>query len=90
MLIKNNTSAEAYKAMLNNPEMSLQAKGVMALMLTHENGESISLDELQGMSKNGSSALRNALTEAEKLGYLKRELYREHGKIAGTNWIINV
>lgn len=63
-------------AALRNPELSLKAKGCLALMLTFPDDWEYHLTHLEGMSRDGRDGLRAAIRELEKHGYISRQQTR--------------
>ncbi len=61
--------------------MSLKAKGLLSLMLSLPENWDYSIEGLATLSSDGSTSVRSALKELEKLNYLKRTAVRVNGKI---------
>lgn len=75
---------------LRDPALSLQAKGLLALMLSYPDDWQYSLGHLQGLSSNGRDAHRAALRELEEKGYARRVPIRgEDGTLAGSELVIS-
>jgi len=70
---------------LQNPNISLKAKGLLCYMLSCEDNWSFSIDGLAKMNKDGRVSVASALDELEELGYHKKERIYENGKIK--EWI---
>lgn len=68
--------------------MSLKAKGLLSLMLSLPDDWDYSTEGLAKLSSDGITAVRSALQELEKFGYLVRERIRENGRIS--DWIYNI
>lgn len=60
-------------AMLRDPELSLKAKGLLALMLTFPPDWIYNQDHLLDLSTDGRDATRSAVRELEERGYLFRK-----------------
>lgn len=75
---------------LRDESLSFRARGVLALLMSHENGWHVTLKALASASPNeGIDALRTAVNELERFGYLKRvTLKGRYGKFEGTTWEI--
>lgn len=63
-------------AMLRDPELSLKAKGLLALMLSFAESWVYRLEHLERLSTDGNAAHRTALIELEARGYLVRRQTR--------------
>ena len=70
---------------LQNPNISLKAKGLLCYMLSCEDNWSFSIEGLAKMNKDGRVSVSSALDELEELGYHKKERIYENGKIK--EWI---
>lgn len=69
-------------AALRDPNLSLKAKGALALMLSFPDDSTYHLQHLQTMSSDGRDATRGAIAELEAAGYLTRRQTRdENGKL---------
>jgi hypothetical protein len=66
---------------LQNPNISLKAKGLLCFMLSCSEEWKFSIDGLAACNKDGRSAVMSALDELEELGYHKKERLYEDGKI---------
>lgn len=65
---------------LRNENLSLNAKGLLALMLTYSNDVNLSLKKLSEKSNVGKYITRNALNELQEHGYVYRFEGKEGGK----------
>ena len=68
--------------------LSLKAKGLYCLMQSLADGWRFSIAGLAGTSSDGKAAVRSAVHELERAGYLRREVVRVSGKIAGSNYYL--
>lgn len=66
---------------LQNPNISLKAKGLLCYMLSCKDDWKFSIEGLAANNKDGISSITTALNELEELGYHKKEIIREDGKI---------
>jgi len=85
---------EAYvvldKGFLNNPNLSWQAKGLLAYMLSLPNDWVFNIRDLSGRSKNGRDATRSTVDELVSAGYIDKQQHRaERGKFGNVEWIVN-
>lgn len=76
---------ENYTVMSNNhfreKDMSLRAKGLLSLMLSLPDNWDYSIKGLSAICKENPAAIRGALSELEKFGYLRRERKQgDHGR----------
>ena len=73
-----------------NKELSLRAKGLLSLMLSLPEDWDYTLVGLSVINKEGVDAIREALKELEKFGYVERHRARnEGGQLKGTEYIIH-
>lgn len=73
-----------------NKELSLKAKGLLSLMLSLPEDWDYTLVGLSVINKEGVDAIREALKELEKSGYVERRRARnEGGQLKGTEYIIH-
>lgn len=74
--------------LLDNSSLSFKARGLLAYMLSKPDDWKFYATELvKHSSKDGITAIRSALKEIEKAGYLIRQKNRkENGKFDGTDW----
>lgn len=77
------------KGFLNNPELTWQAKGLLAYMLSLPNDWIFNISDLTNRSKNGRDATNNILRELQTAGYIQKEQARaESGKFAKTSFLV--
>lgn len=67
--------------------MSLKARGLLALLMSHTPGWSVSIARLIEENLEGRDSIKAAVTELETLGYLERMQPREGGKFAEAIWM---
>lgn len=63
--------------LLNNPDISLQAKGLFAYCQSKPNNWEFSAEKMTYQNKNGLTSVTSALHELEGFGYLKRKRYQD-------------
>lgn len=75
---------------LRNPDLSLKAKGLLSQMLSLPEDWDYSLEGLSRINKEGIDAIRTAIRELERFGYLERHRVRDElGKLTGTEYIVH-
>lgn len=77
-------------AWLRDSRLSLKAIGLLAQILSHQSGWSMSIRLLAKQNGTGLGTIKSAAEELEKYGYLKRSEYQSHaedGTFAGFSWI---
>lgn len=74
---------------LRDGRLSLKARGLLAVLMSHSPGWSISISTLIAQNMEGRDALKAAVAELEEFGYLKREQARDAGKFSEAVWITN-
>jgi len=69
--------------------IGFRAKGILVLLMSHSNGWSISLAHLAHGSPDGITAVRTAVQELEKSGYLTRTLVRnDKAQVERSEWLL--
>lgn len=64
---------QIYNQALRDRRLSRRARGLLAELLTHQDGYGVSVAALVAAGPEGREAIRKALTELEQHGYLTRE-----------------
>jgi len=73
---------------LRDGNLSLKAKGLLAQLLSHSDGWSVSIQSLAKANQCGKDAIRSAVKELEDNGYLVRSQNRqESGEFGETVWL---
>ncbi len=86
----NDPFARVNKSMLDDPNLTWQAKGVLAYLLGKPENWKPQVRDLVKRSKNGEAAVRSVLKELRKLGYAKLNQVRDsHGRVTGSAWHIS-
>ena len=74
---------------LENPNLSWKAKGLLTYFLSRPDNWRVRLADLEKRSTDGVTAIRSALAELERANYAKLELARaENGTLEGSFWSI--
>lgn len=74
---------------LKNKELSLKAKGLLSVMLSLPDNWDYTLKGLSHINREGVDAIREAVRELERAGYILRSRSRdEQGRLRGTEYII--
>jgi hypothetical protein len=71
---------------LRDQRLSYKARGVLAELLSHRPGWSVSMHQLAN-GLDGIHSIRSAVAELETHGYLVREQTRESGRFAEAQWV---
>ena len=72
-------------------DVSLQAKGLFALLKASYGNSGINIQQLYKLSKNGRDSTTTAMNELLKLGYVSRKKNRnEKGEFEGYDYKANV
>ena len=71
-------------SILTNPDISLKAKGILALMLSLPDNWKFSIEGIASKCKESRECISNAIKELESAGYVKRTMkHANDGKITG-------
>jgi len=74
-------------AWIRDHHVSLKARGLLALLLSHSEGWSVTVGSLARENRCGKDAIRGAVGELEARGYLVREQRRaDGGEFSETYW----
>jgi predicted transcriptional regulator len=75
--------------LLNNPTISLRAKGLYAYIQSKPDNWKFSVDRMAKQLKEGADAIRTAIKELENAGYLERHSVKsDGGKYNGYDYIL--
>jgi hypothetical protein len=86
---KENPYAQIDKAMLNNPEISLKAKGLLSLLLSKPDDWETIIENLVNSSLDGWDSVKSGLKELENYGYvIRRRIRNEYGVITGSETLV--
>lgn len=74
---------------LRDPNIGFRAKGLLAYLLSHEIGYTITIGQIERETGDGKSAIRSAIDELVSAGYLSVErTHDERGYNAGLAWYL--
>ena len=74
---------------LKNKNLSLKAKGLLSVMLSLPDNWDYTLKGLSLINREGIDAIREAVRELERAGYVVRSRARdEHGRLRGSEYVI--
>jgi hypothetical protein len=72
---------------LRDNRLSFKARGVLAMIMSHREGWSLSINSIAAQNQEGKDAIRSAIQELETTGYLKRTQANDGGKFGEAIWI---
>jgi len=76
-------------AWLRDKRLSFRARGLLAHLMSHDAGYKVSVAGLVAATMaEGKDALRPAITELERCGYLHRIKERTRGRFSGYVWVL--
>lgn len=85
----NRSYAAIPNAAMRDRALSIEARGLLALLMTYSDDWHFFVDHLQDMTGCGRDRMRRMLRELEASGYLVREVPRdERGHVMGSQWVI--
>lgn len=74
---------------IRNSELSWEATGMLALLLSHSDHFKISIDRLTNAKTNGGTSTKRILTELREKGYVHfKSIIKEKGAFSGSVWDI--
>ena len=72
---------------LRDVRLSFKARGLLALVMSHSKGWSLSINSIAEQNLDGKDSVRSAIAELEKCGYLSRSQVNEGGRFGEAVWI---
>lgn len=76
-------------AAMRDKRVSIEARGLLALLMTYSDEWEFFVDHLQDVACCGRDKMRAMLRDLEAAGYVVRERYRgEDGRLLGSQWVI--
>ena len=73
-------------AWLRDSRLSFKARGLLASVMSHTQGWSLTIGQLATQNQEGKDAIRSAIAELEQFGYLSREQINENGRFGEVIW----
>lgn len=71
---------------LRDSRLTFKARGLLAMLLSHSAGWSLSMGTIAEQNQEGRDAIRTAIQELEESGYLKRTQVNENGRFGEAIW----
>lgn len=71
---------------VRDSRLSLKARGLLAMLMSHRQGWSLSIQGIASEGREGKDSIRAAIQELEKFGYLEREQINENGRFGEAVW----
>ncbi|QEO08899.1 hypothetical protein [Protaetiibacter larvae] len=78
--------AQLPNSWMRDRELSLKARGLLALLMTFEDGFNVSIAQLERDGHGGYASISTAVVELEKAGYLVRRPRRKGGRFTADDW----
>ena len=76
--------------LLNDPNISLKAKGLFAYLQSKPDGWSFSREKISRQTKDGRDSISSALQELEENGYLQRiQVRNQNGIFTGYDYVLH-
>ena len=72
---------------LRDNRLSFKARGILAMLMSHTQGWSLSINTIAKQNQEGKDAIRSAVQELEKHGYLYRTQVNEGGRFGESIWV---
>ena len=66
--------------------LSLKARGLLSMLMSHRAGWSLSINSIAKEAQEGKDAIRSAIAELERFGYLERSQVNESGRYGESIW----
>ena len=71
---------------VRDTRLSFKARGLITLVMSHSSGWTLSINSLAVQNQEGKDAIRSAINELEKYGYLTRSQVNEGGRFGESIW----
>lgn len=78
--ISGKAPVEIKETLFLDKRLSLKAKGLLLLVVAFDSDDSLSIDNLSRKTKESAGAIKSAIDELIKLGYIEKKQVRENGR----------
>ena len=72
---------------LRDTRLTFKSRGLLALIMSHSQGWSLSIASIANANQEGKDAIRSAIKQLEDFGYLLRTQSNEGGKFGEAVWV---
>ena len=71
---------------LRDKRLTFKARGLFAMLLSHSQGWELTIETVAKQNQEGRDAIRSAIRELEKFGYVKRSQVNKDGRFGEALW----
>jgi hypothetical protein len=72
---------------LRDSRLTFKARGLLAMLLSHSEGWSLSTAAIAEQNQEGKDAIRSAIAELQEFGYLSRSQVNDNGRFGEAVWV---
>lgn len=72
---------------LRDSRLTFKARGLLAMLLSHSEGWSLSTSAIAEQNQEGKDAIRSAIAELQQFGYLDRSQVNDNGRFGEAVWV---
>ncbi len=72
---------------LRDDRLTFKARGLLGLVMSHSTGWTLSINSIAEQNLEGKDAIRSAIAELQKFGYLSRDQLNEFGRFGEAMWV---
>lgn len=72
---------------LRDSRLTFKARGLLAMLLSHSEGWSLSTAVIAEQNQEGKDAIRSAIAELQEFGYLNRSQVNDNGRFGEAVWV---
>jgi hypothetical protein len=72
---------------LRDSRLTFKARGLLAMLLSHSEGWSLSTSAIAEQNQEGKDAIRSAIAELQEFGYLSRSQVNDNGRFGEAVWV---
>lgn len=76
-------------AWARDERLGYRARGILLLLMSHQDGWKITLEHLANDGPDGITAVRTAIGQLQEFGYLERNIIRSSNRIEGSEWVLS-